>query len=369
MKVDAKRIWLITDTHFGVRSNSREWMDIIDDFFKNEFIPTLRKNYRPGDIVIHCGDVFDSRQSINLYVMNKALDIFEEIAAIAPIYAIVGNHDIFMKYSNEINSLKVFKHMNNVSIFENPQVIQTPTKRLLLMPWEEDHKAFHEIISSPQYKADILFCHTDIKGMSFNKFVKIEEGCEPIDFGDYERVYSGHIHYAQSFKNIRMLGTPYELTRSDSGNQKGFWMLDIEKDEEVFYPNTRSPKFLRYRLEFILEQTMEWLVDAFKNNFVDITVTPEWSLKFPFSTLAEKVPGFRKINPIIMTDQDSLTEGEDGQIIEQTSEINLISLIDEYIDSLPYTENVKEGIKKISHKYYQETIKDLEEKRYENTIN
>ena len=66
-----RRVWMITDTHFGVRSNSREWMDIIDDYFKNTFIPLLKKESKPGDVLVHCGDVFDSRQSINLYVLNK----------------------------------------------------------------------------------------------------------------------------------------------------------------------------------------------------------------------------------------------------------------------------------------------------------
>ena len=77
LKIDAKRIWLISDTHLGVRTNSREWMDTIEDYFLNHFIPIIKKEYRPGDVLVHCGDVFDSRQSINLYVLNKGMSIFE----------------------------------------------------------------------------------------------------------------------------------------------------------------------------------------------------------------------------------------------------------------------------------------------------
>jgi DNA repair exonuclease SbcCD nuclease subunit len=64
MKIDAKRIWLVSDTHLGVRSNSREWMDNIESYFREFFMPTIKKHYQPGDVVVHCGDVFDSRQSI-----------------------------------------------------------------------------------------------------------------------------------------------------------------------------------------------------------------------------------------------------------------------------------------------------------------
>ena len=62
-------------------------------------------------------------------------------------------------------------------------------------------------------------------------------------------------------------------------------------------------------------------------------------------------------------------EIEDGEIVESYEEINLSNLIEKHIDSLPYSENVKETLKKVSSKFYQETLKELEEKRsYENQI-
>lgn len=367
IKIDAKRIWLISDTHLGVRTNSREWMDIIDDYFKNTFIPLLKKESKPGDVLVHCGDVFDSRQSINLYVLNKGLDIFEEINKIMPIYMIIGNHDIFMKYSNEINSLKIFKHMPDIHIYQEPTLVQLGPKKALFMPWVEDSNDFVEIVNAPENHADIMFCHTDIKGMSFNKFVKIDEGSDPEKFLHFERVYSGHIHYAQKYKNVRMLGCPYELTRSDSGNKKSIWLLDLETNEETSFENTKSPKFVKYKLEWVMEQTVGKLQEMFNNNFVDILVTPTWSIKFPFSVFAEKFSGYRKINPIITEGDEVMTE--DGEIVESYEEINLSNLIEKHIDSLPYSENVKETLKKVSSKFYQETLKELEEKRsYENQI-
>lgn len=361
INIEAKRIWLISDTHFGVRSNSREWMDSIEDYFLNSFIPTLKKEYQPGDVLIHCGDVFDSRQSINLYVMNKAIDIFEKINEILPVYMIIGNHDIFMKYSNEINSLKVFKHMTNIHVFEKPTVAQLGPKKVLFMPWVDSSEEFIEIVTKPEFRAEMMFCHTDIKGMSFNKFVKIEEGSDPDKFGHFDRVYSGHIHYAQKYKNVRMLGCPYELTRSDSGNTKNIWLLDLETDEEQSFENSYSPKFVRYKLEWILEQTVGDLQNLFNNNYVDILVTPQWALKFPFSMFAEKFKGYRKINPIITDGTEVISE--DGEHIETYEEISMTSLIDRHIDSLPYSDVIKDKLKEVSNRLYHETVKQLEEKR------
>jgi DNA repair exonuclease SbcCD nuclease subunit len=366
MIIDAKRIWMISDTHFGVRSNSREWMDIIESFFREQFIPLLQKEGRPGDIVVHCGDTFDSRQSINLYVMNRAMSIMEDIAKIMPVYTIVGNHDIFMKYSNEVNSMKIFKHLNNFHVFEDPCMIKTHEgKKLFFLPWVEDQEELSKIIKDAKNSADVLFCHADVSGLSFNRHTLIEHGADIQVFSGYNRVYSGHIHYAQKKNNVRMLGSPYELTRSDMGNTKAIWMLDLETNEEQCWENVVSPKFLRYRLEWIFERNVEELQKLFNNNFVDILITPQWSLKFPFSTFIENFTGYRRINHIIITDEEISEEGEE---YEGGEEISLLNMIENYVNDLPYSDQIKSKLKEVSIRLYHEASKELEEKRtYENT--
>ena len=57
--------WLVILT-LGCRSNSVLWLNIIEDYFFNFFIPLVKKEYKEGDVLYHLGDVFDNRQSINL---------------------------------------------------------------------------------------------------------------------------------------------------------------------------------------------------------------------------------------------------------------------------------------------------------------
>ena len=71
-----KRIWILGDMHLGVRSNSMEWLDIQKDFYENVFIPTLKENVKEVDILVQVGDACDNRQSINLKVLNYAVDFF-----------------------------------------------------------------------------------------------------------------------------------------------------------------------------------------------------------------------------------------------------------------------------------------------------
>ena len=85
---EAKRAWLITDTHLGVRNSSQEWLQIMKEFFYDFFIPLVKKEKKPGDILIHCGDVFDSRHSLNLFVLNEAIQIFEDLSKISFAFAL-----------------------------------------------------------------------------------------------------------------------------------------------------------------------------------------------------------------------------------------------------------------------------------------
>ena len=45
----AKRIWMVSDSHLGCRSNSVLWLKIIEDYFFEFFIPLLKKEYKKGD--------------------------------------------------------------------------------------------------------------------------------------------------------------------------------------------------------------------------------------------------------------------------------------------------------------------------------
>jgi hypothetical protein len=115
-------------------------------------------------------------------------------------------------------------------------------------------------------------------------------------------------------------------------------------------------------LEWILEKSFDELQELFYNNFVDILITPEWSLKFPFSTFIENFTGYRRINHVIITNEDALDydDSEEGGDIQ---EISLISMIENYVEQLPYTDQIKSKLKEVSIRFYHETSKELEEKR------
>ena len=55
------KIWLIADTHFGLKGDDEIWLEDYFNYFNNDLIPYMKKNVGEHDILIHCGDVFDNR--------------------------------------------------------------------------------------------------------------------------------------------------------------------------------------------------------------------------------------------------------------------------------------------------------------------
>jgi len=292
---------MITDTHLGVRNSLEEWIDIHRDYFYNEFIPLVKREYRPGDVLFHMGDVFDSRHAITLKVMNLAIDIFEELGSIFVdgVYVITGNHDCYNKSTNEINSLRPLKRIPNIHIYDiKPETIKVGNSKFLMMPWQKDHDA--DLAAVQKYGAghDYLMCHMDVYGMKGSKFsAPLTAGVDVKAFSLFKRVYSGHIHYAQKLGNITMLGSPYELTRSDMYNTKGIVVLDTETDTEIIFYNKISPKFINLDMSELLEKSPEEMKTYMTNNFVDVKVDSPNFLKIPVNSIVDLLDNkFRSIN-------------------------------------------------------------------------
>jgi DNA repair exonuclease SbcCD nuclease subunit len=341
----AKRVWFITDTHLGVRNNSNEWIDQMREYFNDWFFPLVKKHYRPGDVLIHLGDFFDSRQSINLKVLNLGVSVAEEFSNIfeSGVYFIVGNHDIWSKSTNEVNSLKSIKWIPGISILENPVSLTLNDKRFFMMPWRKDHEE-EETTLERALPHDVLCCHTDIRGLKFNRYVNIESGANQDKFNKFGRVYSGHIHYAQKVGNINMLGSPYELTRSDMDNTKSITLLDLETMKEEVYVNDFSPRFKKLYFSDILNMCQEELEPLFRNNFIDVMIDPVMSLKAPLNILTDTINTQRslKFHPYD-PNQTSLSQ----QMIEsEGKQFNVVDFIKDYVDAMDCEEETKNKIVK-----------------------
>lgn len=348
-----RKIWIISDTHFGARNASKEWLSIMTDYFDNFFIPLVQSEANKEDILIHMGDVFDNRQSINLNAMHEAIRIFEDLSKrFKEIHVLVGNHDIAKKLTNEITSVDIFKWFPNIIVHKDPYLMNIDGKNCLLMPWR--YSTEHESESYEYYidqKINYVFCHSEVRGvkMSLNPQNTHDHGNTSNFFSRFDRVYSGHIHFGQRVNNILFVGNPYEMTRSDRGNQKGIYTICPSTDEESFYPNNYSPKFKKYDILQIANLTIEEIRNEFKNNFIDISISSKIFPKINTSLFMSALEGYaRKIETnIYETNDDSAFIEEmttylmDNYSFKSDSHLDIFSITKDYINSLGYEDEVK----------------------------
>jgi len=344
----AKRIFMISDTHLGCRSNSVMWLEIIRNYFFEFFIPLVKKEYKEGDILYHLGDVFDNRQSINLAAQHLAIEVFEELSKVFPeIHIIVGNHDIMRKNSNDISSVDCLKYIPNVTVHKKPKLFKYESGSCLLMPWRRDSKHEKETLERYSEKIDYLFCHTETQGVQTSPNTRYlhEGGNDLSTFRRFKKVYSGHIHFRQEKGNFILVGNPYQMTRSDRDNQKGIYILDLEKDKHQFIPNTYSPVFIRYYIKNILERKMFEIIEEIRDNFVDVYIPSNVLGKYNINKFMDCLDGIaRRLEPKIYDDENPL-DSEDMKSSDFSGEMNLMNIASEYVDNLNLDSDLKEKLK------------------------
>jgi DNA repair exonuclease SbcCD nuclease subunit len=338
---NVKRIFVLGDLHLGVRNNSIEWSKIQHDFLVDFFLKKIdEEGFDPEtDILIQLGDWHHVRESTNVRILDLSLRIANEFNKKFKrgVYVILGNHDVYYKDRVDVHSLLGFNDIfKNFNVFTEPTGLIVNQHKLLLLPWIESLEVLKNKVNENKSKYDYLFCHADIKGVSLTKSATLDHGLEADDLHGYKKIYSGHIHIRQESKNFIYTGTPYEMDRGDSGNIKGFYVLDVTGDKitHKFVENTVSPKYLRLEMYDLLNMKPSQIKRLFNNNFIDINIESSLSKKVQFSTFTDKVKDFghRSLEFYPYTHNQTIKKSEIE--IGDDYEFNIFSILDHYLDQL-----------------------------------
>lgn len=349
-KESVNRIWIVGDIHFGVRANLLEWQNITKQYFEEYLIPLLKREAKPGDIMIQVGDVFENRQILNLRVQHLAMKSFKEIGEIMPTYIICGNHDIYFKSTNDVTSLDTLSGIPGITILKEPELFNFNGKDCLLMPWRRD--AAHELETIAEYtnngekQIDFLFCHSEVMNAKLNKKSINFHGNRVSKFKNFRRVYSGHIHYSQIIKNVHFVGNAYQMTRSDSSNAKGAFLLDLNTDEHEFFPNDVTPKFLKLDLAKMYDLTLAEFKSMIKGNFVDLYIPENVMIKYNIQNLLGNISGIaREVTPYQYSNQDIIDAEDLTNVSDEYKELNIQTLCEKAVANSHYDEDLKERLK------------------------
>lgn len=232
------KIAFVTDFHFGVHSESQEFLDYQKKFFDSVFFPYLEENGIKD--IISLGDEFHSRKNINYNTLHQAKEMFFDRIEYEgyKLHVIIGNHNIFFKDHNDVNSPSLLFHKyKNINIIETPLEIVYDSCKLLLVPWINKNNEQEILEAINNTNAEYLLGHFEIQGMTLHKNWQFHKGLNHSIVDKFKEVWSGHYHLKLNKNNFHYLGTGFQLDWSDVNHAKGFYIFDTINKKLQFIEN------------------------------------------------------------------------------------------------------------------------------------
>jgi DNA repair exonuclease SbcCD nuclease subunit len=354
------KILVIGDSHLGLGypNSVDKWFKVHKEYFENFLIPLIQKELTENDIIVHCGDLFDNRSVVPINILNYAQDLLEKISKICPVHILIGNHDLYTKSTNDINTVKLYRYIPNIYVYEEPTKIEFCGKSILMLPWVEKKQEQINILKKFS-GSDYLFCHSDLNGAKMHLTSVAHKNQDKIDveeFSGFKNVYSGHIHILQVSKNFTFVGNNFEMDRNDINNQKGIFLLDAITGEEKFVPNNISPKFKKVYIK--TQEDIDLLENISTKDYIDLFISN--------TLLISNRKLRRKLELILETGNFASVDYIDDILIENKSEDQKSVLDDissEELESgvvpsikLEYTELIRQYIN--TQNYENEKVKN-----------
>lgn len=302
-------------------------------FYKDVFFPYLDKHNIKK--IIHLGDYFDRRRDVNFYSLHKNYEHFIEPMKDRGITMdlIVGNHDIYFKSTNELNSPDYLLNFDNVNVYKDPITKDYDGLEIALLPWinsenEEEVEEFLQLTSAP-----FVMSHLEVNGGMVGPGHFHGGGTPASWFERFEQVFSGHFHHKSQLGNIRYLGSQMEFTWNDFGDDKFFHVFDTETREvemvknplkmfhKVFYDDTDETLMTIKKKDF----------SQLENTFVKVIVTnknePYW-----FDVFVEELIKANPADLKVVEDHSNLDVLNEDELVGDAEDT--LTILTKHIDSL-----------------------------------
>lgn len=238
------KLALLADTHAGARNDSQVFTNYCLGFLRDVFIPKLlSENIKT---IIHCGDVFDRRKYINFKTLSDWKTNFFDVLQLHNIqmHIIVGNHDVYYKNTNDVNSMQLLESYDNIHIYEEPTVCPFD-ENIVFCPWIPTGMEKEFLMSLDRSTSKICFGHFELVGFDMFKGHEATHGLDSSVLQKFDHVFSGHYHHKSTKKNITYLGSPYPMIWSDYKDARGFHIFDTKSYQLDFISNEKS-LFIRH---------------------------------------------------------------------------------------------------------------------------
>ena len=327
------KIALLTDTHFGARNDNLNFNDYFYEFYEGVFFPYLQQNNIKH--CIHLGDLMDRRKYVSYRILKDFRERFIQpfVHLEIDLHILVGNHDIYFRNTNDINSLEELlgnKH-KNIHLYSEAQEVNFGRFPILMMPWINPQNEIYSFGMMDETKADIMMSHLEVVGFEMHGGHFSESGFNKEQFKRFDTIFSGHYHKKSDDGQIYYLGTPYQMTWSDYNCPKGFHVFDTETRELTRIVNPQKI-FEKIYYDDTKENYDTHNVNQYRNKYVKLVVVNKNDL-YKFDKFTDKLfkADCHEVKIIEdFTDLDANTVSDD--IVENTQDT--MTLLGKYIDDL-----------------------------------
>lgn len=343
------KIALITDTHFGVRNDSQQFVEYQKKFFDTLFFPTLKE--RGIKEVIDLGDTFDRRKYINYHTLLNIKEFYFDPLKENDInvHIIIGNHSTYHKNSNDVNSPDlILSEYTNVKSYKDPKHIRFGDSEYLLMPWinSENIEECYRVME--ESKAHVMFGHFELTGHTLKGNFKFNKGISLSDIKKFEYIFSGHYHHRSSVKNFMYLGAPYQFDWGDLDEKRGFYIFDTETLELEFIEN---PYKIYKKIFWPTDNDVVINESTISDIYVKIVVQDKPNI-IEFDSFVDKIESFAPHN-VFIEEVDHIFSDEECEIdsIEDT-----LTTIKTYISNEEIVDEKKDKLLELLSELYYESL-------------
>lgn len=214
------KILVIGDPHFKL-TNKQD----TDVLHKQSLVHA--SNEKP-DIIVVLGDTLDSFERINSKVLRRASTFIAELSAIAPLYLLIGNHDLpnnNSPFSEDHPFTQFALTSERITVIDTPQIHHG----FLFVPYLPPERFLSSIEKFSREDYSMVFSHQEFAGCAYHG----GEESKVVERWPEDQVLniSGHIHKRQTLnKNLFYPGTPYQINFGET-DKKGIFVVDSETKE------------------------------------------------------------------------------------------------------------------------------------------
>lgn len=228
------RILITADVHFGLsgRLDNILWaMRTIREYAHREKIAT----------VCILGDLFHDRESLNIEVLSKSYQFFEEAKEKYSQKWVIfpGNHDMYLRNSWEINTLQTLNRVAH--IVEDVKLLKIDGYRFWIIPFVHYESVYMKVLKQIEERwkpGDVLLTHIGVNNATLNECYLLKHwSIVDFDQSKFDRVFAGHFHCHQnvgSRNNVWYPGSPIPFRFDEGMVPHGFIVYDLDSREVEF---------------------------------------------------------------------------------------------------------------------------------------